>query len=282
MEKVKIEIKTEPELIINDTLLTGKIHTAIEKIKQEQPVKCEICGKGFKCEDLEIHMTLHVNGGTLNYGNVIRKRKLQIVSKPKIIIPEPIESVKCQYCGKGFKREDLLIHEGTHIKTVKSIKCTICNLCNKWFDLKDFQSHQLSHRRSQLKAIVESKKKMSEFLKSLEIVKAIDMPVKKRLKVNKKPSKQKEVEINVIDDKTFMKIEEDRMINQPENVPVICKYCGKGFKSNDLKLHETSHEDKQIFSCNLCDKSFETKYHLRAHQTKDGGGFNMGCKFFGL
>lgn len=273
MESLKIEIKTEPEFLINDNLTSEiekrkqyqpEITYHQKDFKQEKAVKCEICGKGFKCEDLEIHMTLHGSsgGGALTNGNLIRKRKLQVKEKekPKVIAPE---SFKCKYCGKGFKEEDLLIHESTHISTVKSIKCTVCSICNKWFDLKDLETHLQSHIRSiavnKMKPCVNCGKKHLNACKTIALLKPLKT-VESKIEKNAAKGKMKKIKISEIvimnDNKTIMKIEEDRVINQPENVPVICRYCGKGFKSNDLKLHESLHEmalhkEKKPISLNL-------------------------------
>lgn len=298
MESVKIEIKSEPEFIINDNLSSEiekrkqnqpKVSYHREDFKQEQPVKCEICGKGFKSEDLEIHMTLHGSGGAItNNANLIRKRKVQ--EKQKVIAPA--ESFKCKYCGKGFKEEDLLIHESTHIRTVKSIKCTVCSICNKWFDLKDLESHLQSHIRSI--AVSKTKpckdcgvKHLNTCSKSALEIKTEKNEAKAEAKAKMKKIKISEI-IIINDNKTIMKIEEDRMINQPENVPVICRYCGKGFKSNDLQLHESLHEmalhkEKEPMSatCNICYKSFESKIQLNLHKIKVpkiNGGYYLRCK----
>lgn len=287
MDNIKIEIKSEPEFIVNDKSEIEKIKQKQPEVtfhnknfKQEQPVKCEVCGKGFKCEDLEIHMTLH--GVANTNGNLIRKRKLEVK-----IIPE--ESFKCKYCGKGFRKEDLIIHESTHIRSVKSIKCTVCSICNKWFDLKDAESHFESHIRSRAQVTV---KKLSPCKDcGQKHLNACSLSVKNKKVVDKSKKKKKKIlqpEIIIItDNKTIMKIEEDRIINQPENVPVICKFCGKGFKSNDLKLHESLHEmalhkEKKpaAFGCDLCYKSFESNIQLNLHKIKypkHGGGHYFGC-----
>lgn len=287
MENIKIEIKSE---------FIENVPSEIEKIKQkqpeatfhntnfkqEQPVKCEICGKGFKCEDLEIHMTLHAGTANTN-GNLIRKRKIEVK-----VIPE--ESVKCQYCGKGFKKEDLIIHESTHIRSVKSIKCTVCSICNKWFDLKDAESHLQSHIRSRAQAVTVTKLEQCKdcgkrHLNGCTMSSKMNKEVEKSKKKKKKILQQEMIIIS--DNKTILKIEEDRIINQPENVPVICKYCGKGFKSNDLKLHESLHEmalhkekKPMAFGCDLCYKSFESNIQLNSHKIKypkHGGGHYFGC-----
>lgn len=304
MESIKIEIKTEPELIINDAPKSEALYNNIKTIQQdqagispintsfivikeeheydteivkinEQPVKCEVCGKGFKCEDIAIHMTLHENFIVRTDGTSFPKRKKEF--KPKLVEEE---SVKCQFCGKGFRKEDLKIHESTHIKAVKSIKCTMCNICNKWFDIKEMERHMLNHRRSQLKAIVESKTKMCQVCGT------------KHYKPCTPPEEPQEVPSDVkkikFDEKTIKQIEEDRKINQPEDVPVICKYCGKGFKSHDLKLHEGLHEadihkgtnEGKKSTCYLCFKTFETKAQLNLHRIKlpkEGGGFYVRC-----
>lgn len=313
MESIKIEIKTEPELIINDAPPSeapynhtqqdqagiSPINTSFIVIKEEheydseivkikeQPVKCEICGKGFKYEDINVHMTLHAKFTVVTDPTLIPERKMEI--KPKI---EKEESVKCQFCGKGFKKEDLKIHESTHFKTVKSIKCTMCNICNKWFDLKEIERHMLNHRRSQLKAIVESKTKMCVVCGTKHYKPCT--PVEE--KIEEKPDIKK----IKYDEKTLKQIEEDRKINQPEDVPVICKYCGKGFKSHDLKLHEGLHvaanektmeeieEDRKLNQpedapviCKYCGKGFKSrdlKLHEGLHEAALQKDLNEGKK----
>lgn len=278
MESVKIEIKTEPEYIISDTISSdiekrNQNQPEVTYFKQEQAVKCEVCGKGFKSEDLEIHMTLHGSGGSINQ---IRKRKLQVKEKLQIVVPE--ESFKCQYCGKGFKEEDLTIHESTHVRTVKSIKCTVCNICNKWFDLQDLESHLQSHIRCI--AVSKTKPRKDCEKKKLNACSKPLITLERKIEKDGAKAKMKKIKISEIliinDDKTIMKIEEDRIINQPENVPVICRYCGKGFKSHDLKLHESLHEmamhkerEPVSVTCNVCYRSFESKIQLNLHKKQN-------------
>lgn len=61
MDYETVEIKQEPELnIIENTFIVQEVEIPRTQPKQqEQPLRCKICKKGFREEDLPVHLTIH-------------------------------------------------------------------------------------------------------------------------------------------------------------------------------------------------------------------------------
>lgn len=107
------DIKKEPELIIEDNF---NITTVEQQPQLQQPIKCNICDKGFRQEDFEIHLTTH------NFTVEGEQKPKAVKKEPKLQLVK--QAIICRICKKGFRKADLLIHLTTHkVSTEDSTPC---------------------------------------------------------------------------------------------------------------------------------------------------------------
>lgn len=81
-------------------------------------------------------------------------------------------------------------------------------------------------------------------------------------------------ELKNITNKTKIKVEKKTKGKRKSKVatgfkgkdPVSCELCGKILRKDSLKDHLESHSQELKYSCNLCDKKFNTRLNLRNHK----------------
>ena len=188
----------------NDCNLWIKAHKAQRHLQKvhSKTFRCEICGKGYKSQaGLNDHKLTH---------------------------EEPAKP--CGYCGKTFKRKELLrIHvRNVHEKYVG--KSYVCSYCGHTYKAPcSIQTHISKIHGSTVYAC----------------------------EVCGKCSKTAYAR-------------DQHMLTHSQDRPFKCAECSKRFKSSTaVSVHMASHSDERKFKCNLCDWSFKQKshltYHMRSH-----------------
>ncbi|XP_055522409.1 zinc finger protein 729-like [Wyeomyia smithii] len=230
--------------------------------------QCEICSKQFlNRESLKRHKdTAHTNviEAVLKCSfcpkTFTRQKTLHVHEKYHRKLKE--NKWHCEICDKYFAYESILQGHNERKHSTKEFKL-VCHVCAKGFHTQvSYTSHMACHDDS-----LKRSKQPADFerVQCTECTSWIlKNNIKKHMLVH---SGTQTCEHCGQECKSIMALRYHRA--QHRAAIIECTICGKTFKQQlSLKEHMTTHTGEVLYSCDFCDKTFNSKANRAAHRKK--------------
>lgn len=205
------------------------------------PFKCPKCGS--RCRTLK---NLHAH--------------IRITHNPPRT--DNVEPLTCHICKKSFpSQKQCALHLYTHRE--KFFSCDYCNM--KFNNREQIKKHVLRH------VGITTKKIKSEKVICDECSMLVFPQRMKRHKIIHH-SNEKAFKCDAPD--CSAAFTDSRSLKDHQNIhsgikPYVCPFCGEGFRSGaNLRLHRVRHVDPDRYHCAECQTSFVTKQALQKHQRR--------------
>ncbi|KAJ8665010.1 hypothetical protein QAD02_006672, partial [Eretmocerus hayati] len=232
---------------------------------------CKICGKSFAHQSsLKTHNKTHKPGTLSHSCEICNKRfyRKDHLERHEMIHTR-VRTFSCETCRKQYSRHsDLTSHYVTH-----AVQGNCCKICNTNFEnQKASRNHvRTMHKLFDLKKFVINGS-LCGSESTAEDHKSNNHESKEPLvcdfcgKIFSFPSKFKK-----------------HLISHSSEKPHPCKICDKKFGRIELlKKHmKVVHENRELFSCEICGKSLKNESSLKAHVNLHIGKKTFSCKMCG-
>lgn len=198
------------------------------------PAQCYVCNRQFRhWSNLSLHLKRHLN----------------------------IRNYPCPHCAKKFiQRQNLIEHMNTHTGDLP----IACSICSKRFRR---YSNMIQHRnRYHLKL----RPKEKDFICACGEVFHSEAKIAWHRETHEKKPKccpycrERFMHRNSLS--RHVRLSHNDRFSDFSSETVECTLCHQFYKKSSLKAHMASHTSTTQYDCNICDKSFTTKWNMKQHK----------------
>ncbi|XP_032242971.2 zinc finger protein 91 [Nematostella vectensis] len=211
--------------------LDAHVNAGCPKKKPQETYTCEVCDKGFsRVSSYKTHFRYH-SKDTLTF--------------------------KCSHCNETFSNRQSLIEHHREVTAEGDFKCDVCEKC--FITKAHLKTHKVVHTRqprcSSCKETFDSKENLKQHSSA-------GCP--------EKSSQEKEAYTCQVCDKVFSRVSSYKThfrYHSKNSLTFKCSHCNETFSNRQsLIKHQREVTAEGDFKCDVCEKCFITKAHLKTHK----------------